>query len=142
MKPDKLIRVKTRPDPAQWDDDEVLTLAEATALFFPQGPLTLSSLRNAVASGALEIARVAGKDLTTPRAIRKLVRPTCRAVKPSLPVSGSEKTMASGSSSIEEDRSAQVAAATILMAQRRRSKLISAQSTPQQSVRPTLAFSR
>jgi hypothetical protein len=67
---DKLGRAKARPDPAQWDEDEVMTLVEAAAVFFPQGPLTVSSLRRASAVGTLEIAKVAGKALTTPRAIR------------------------------------------------------------------------
>ena len=39
---DKLSRAKARPDPAQWGEDEVMTLVEAAAVFFPQGPLTLS----------------------------------------------------------------------------------------------------
>jgi len=139
---DKLIRVKSRPNPDQWGDDEVLTLVEATALFFPEGPLTLSSLRSAVAAGTLEIARVAGKDLTTPRAIRKLVRPSCRAAKPSPLASGLEKTKAFGSSSTEESKSAQVAAETTLRALRKRSKATSAESTQPPSARPTLVSSR
>jgi hypothetical protein len=48
---DKLARVRARPDPDQWSEDEVMTLIEATAVFFPQGPLTLSSLRRAAAAG-------------------------------------------------------------------------------------------
>jgi hypothetical protein len=39
---DKLARVKARPDPAQWEKDETMTLIEAAALFFPHGPLTLN----------------------------------------------------------------------------------------------------
>jgi hypothetical protein len=31
---DKLARVKARPDPAQSGEDEVMTLAEATVVFF------------------------------------------------------------------------------------------------------------
>ncbi len=137
---DKLARARARPDPSQWSEDEVMTLVEAVAVFFPQGPLTLSSLRTAVASGTLEIAKVAGKDLTTPRAIRKLVKPSCRAAKPSRHDSGSEKTKDAGSSSIDQresdGRSAQVAAATMLMALRKRSKPISADGTQPQSAQP------
>ena len=107
-----------------------MTLIEAAAVFFPHGPLTLSSLRRAAAAGTLEIAKVAGKDLTTPRAIRKLVKPSCRAAKPSRHDSGSEKTNDAGSSSIDQresaGRSAQVAAATKLTALRKRSKPTSA----------------
>ena len=127
---DRLARAKTRPDPAQWGEDEVMTLVEAAAVFFPEGPLTLSSLRRAAAAGTLEIAKVAGKDLTTPRAIRKLVKPSCRASKPSRHDSGSEKTKDAGSSSIgqaeSDGRSAQAAAATTLTALRKRSKSTSA----------------
>ena len=59
-------------------------------MFFTEGPLTLSSLRRAAAAGTREIPKVAGKDLATPRAIRKLVKPSCRAAKPSHHDSGSE----------------------------------------------------
>src|ERR1700730_10748709 len=55
---DKFARAKARPDPAQWGEDEVMTLVEAAAVFFPQGPLTLSSLRRAATAGTLEIAKV------------------------------------------------------------------------------------
>src|ERR1700730_9125827 len=123
---DKLSRAKARPDPAQWDEDEVMTLIEAVEVFFPDGPLTLSSLRTAVAAGTLEIAKVAGKNLTTPRAIRKLVTPSCLAAKPSRHDSGSERTKDAGSSSIgraeSDGRSAQAAAATILTATRKSSE--------------------
>jgi hypothetical protein len=60
---DKLARAKARPDPAQWGEDEAMTLVEAAAVFFPHGPLTLSSLRRAAAAGTLEIAKVAGSGL-------------------------------------------------------------------------------
>src|SRR6266478_2088841 len=119
---DKLARAKARPDPAQWGEDEVMTLVEAAVVFFPQGPLTLSSLRRAAAAGTLEIAKVAGKDLTTPRAIRKLVKPSCRAAKPNRRDSGSERTTKPGSSSTVAGKSAQVSATTTLTTLRRRSK--------------------
>jgi hypothetical protein len=122
-KTDKLARAKARPDPAQWGEDEVMTLIEAAVVFFPHGPLTLSSLRRAATAGTLEIAKVAGKDLTTPRAIRKLVKPSCRAEKPSRRDSGSEKTKDAGSSSImqveSDGKSAQAAAAMTLTAHRK-----------------------
>lgn len=139
---DPLARIALRPDPAQWGDDEPMTLAEAAALFFPQGPLTLCSLRTAVGAGKLEIARVAGKDLTTPRAIRKLVKPTCRAARQNLPASGSETTPPAGSSSIASGRSAQAAAAMTLKAQRKRSKRISQNATSPRPAALTLVSSR
>lgn len=52
-----------------------MTLAEAAVVFFPDGPLTLSSLRTAIRDGALAVARVAGKILSTPRAIREMTKP-------------------------------------------------------------------
>lgn len=145
-KVDKPARAKARPNPAQWDEDEVMTLVEAVAVFFPDGPLTLSSLRKATAVGTLEIAKVAGKDLTTPRAIRKMVKPSCRAAKPNRRDSGCEKTKDAGSSSINraesDGRSAQAAAAMTLMEQRKRWKNTSARATRSQLGRPTLVSSR
>jgi hypothetical protein len=143
---DKLARAKARPDPAQWGEDEVMTLVEAAAVFFPQGPLTLSSLRRAANAGTLEIAKVVGKDLTTPRAIRKLVKPSCRAAKLSRHDSGSEKTKDAGSSLIDQresdGRSAQAAAATMLVALRKRSKPALENGTQPQLEQLTLASSR
>src|ERR1700741_462859 len=104
-KTDKLDRAKARPNPAQWGEDEVMPPIEAAVVFFPHGPLTLSSLRRAATAGTLEIAKVARKDLTTPHAIRKLVKPSCRAAKPSPHASGSERTMEPGSSSTAAGRS-------------------------------------
>ena len=62
-------RIAERPDPASWRADELLTLDEAAALFWPQGPLSVSSLRTAVRDRRLAVARIAGKLLVTPRAI-------------------------------------------------------------------------
>lgn len=62
-------RVAVRPDPAQWDDDELLTFVEAAALLWPDGPLTASSLRTAYRAGALEVTVIARKLLTTKRAL-------------------------------------------------------------------------
>jgi hypothetical protein len=43
-------RVTTRPDPSQWQDDELMTLGEAAALFCPDGPFSERTLRTAAAS--------------------------------------------------------------------------------------------
>ncbi|WP_298885635.1 hypothetical protein [uncultured Bradyrhizobium sp.] len=67
-------RVCARPDPAQWSDDELLTLSEAAALFWPMGPLTCTSLRTAVRDGKLEVAEIAGKLLTSKTSIAKMSR--------------------------------------------------------------------
>ncbi|WP_027574000.1 hypothetical protein [Bradyrhizobium sp. WSM1743] len=65
-------RICARPDPATWRDDELMTLAEAAALFWPEGPLTETSLRTAVRDHRLAISRIAGKFFTTKRAIAAL----------------------------------------------------------------------
>lgn len=65
-------RVAARPDPAQWGDDELLTLAEAAALLWPDGPLTASSLRTAYRSGQLEVTLIARKLLVTKAACAKM----------------------------------------------------------------------
>lgn len=73
-------RVCARPDPSQWSDDELMTLSEAAALFWPMGPLTCTSLRTAVRDGKLEVAEIAGKLLTSKTSIRKMTQCTVREV--------------------------------------------------------------
>ena len=62
-------RIAVRPNPEDWKEDELLTLPEAAALFWPEGPLTTHSLRVAVRDGVLAVAVVAGRHLTSRRAI-------------------------------------------------------------------------
>lgn len=116
----KIGRAGLRPHRDQWDLDEPMTLAEAAAVFFPDGPLTLSSLRTAVRDGDLAIARVAGKILTTPRAIREMTKP-CRAEMPSRTEAGTGGTAGAsgpGPLSAERLKAAQAAAlATIAQLQ-------------------------
>lgn len=71
-------RVLLRPDPAQWSDDELLALHEAVELFWPQGPVTVSSLRTAIAAGDLAHARIAGRIYTTRAALKAMA--TCRTL--------------------------------------------------------------
>jgi hypothetical protein len=47
-------------------------LPEAAALMWPNGPLTVSSLRTAVRDGQLQVVVVAGKILTNRAALRKM----------------------------------------------------------------------
>ncbi|MBK3404179.1 hypothetical protein H0176_22235 [Methylorubrum populi] len=65
-------RVAARPRPEEWADDELLTLPEAAALFWPDGPITTNTLRTAGHQGTLAITRVAGKFFTTPMAVRRM----------------------------------------------------------------------
>lgn len=65
-------RVAERPRVEDWKEDELLTLPEAVALFWPKGPLTVTSLRTAGHEGSLEITVVAGKHFVTPAAIRSM----------------------------------------------------------------------
>ncbi|MCP1558837.1 UNVERIFIED_ORG: hypothetical protein M2438_002927 [Methylobacterium sp. SuP10 SLI 274] len=74
-------RIVARPDPEQWKEDELLTLPEAAALLWPDGPLTVSSLRTAVRDGQLQVAVVAGKILTNRAALRLMG--TCTTSTPS-----------------------------------------------------------
>ncbi len=70
-----LERLKARPKQDEWDDDELLSLAEAAALFFPRGPLTVASLRIACQRGELACVQICGKGFTTPRALREMTAP-------------------------------------------------------------------
>lgn len=76
-------RIAQRPHPDQWGEDELMTLGEACELFWPNGPLTVASLRTAVRDGQLAIARIAGKHLTTKRALMALA--ACRLLGPPEP---------------------------------------------------------
>lgn len=72
------LRVAARPLPEQWGEDELLSLPEAASLFWPEGPLSVSSLRVAVRDGVLPVTIVAGKILTTKRAV--LTMSVCRPI--------------------------------------------------------------
>ena len=67
-------RVAARPDPQQWGLDELLTLAEAAALHWPDGPLTARSLRTAVDDGHLPVVMIDRKLLTCRRALQEMGR--------------------------------------------------------------------
>jgi hypothetical protein len=75
----KVDRVRARPDPALWADDELMTLVEVAALYWPDGPLTETSLRTAVRDGRLPISQIAGKFFVTKTALRSLTvcQPFC-----------------------------------------------------------------
>jgi hypothetical protein len=82
-------RVLQRPDPVQWTDDELMNLPEAAALFWPDGPLTVASLRTAIRDEQLAVAVIAGKFLTTKAAVTAMS--ACRIGAP--PVSQRPETM-------------------------------------------------
>jgi len=49
-----------------------MTLPEAVALFWPDGPLTVRSLRTAIRDRRLPVSVVAGKHLVTKRALAEM----------------------------------------------------------------------
>jgi hypothetical protein len=65
-------RVAARPDPDAWGDDELMTLAEAAALFWPQGPISERTLRCAIRDSRLPISKVARRFFVTKIALREL----------------------------------------------------------------------
>ncbi|MCK1270835.1 MULTISPECIES: hypothetical protein [unclassified Bradyrhizobium] len=71
-------RIAARPDPAAWSDEEVLTLAEAAALLFPQGPITESFLRTAYRKKMLEVILLNRKLLTCKRSVREMLERASR----------------------------------------------------------------
>lgn len=72
---DPLARVAAKPRPEDWRDDDAMTLAEAVAVFYPQGPLTVSSLRTEIRKGRLLAAEVAGRLYVTPARLKGLFEP-------------------------------------------------------------------
>ena len=96
------LRVESRPSPDQWGEDELLTLEEATCLFWPDGPLTTTSLRTAQRDGQLAVARIAGKVLTTRGAVETMVKNSLSAVAlASRPKASPRATRAAGSTSFQ-----------------------------------------
>lgn len=75
-------RVVERPQPSQWADDELLTLQEATLIFWPDGPLRATSLRTAYRAGQLEVVMIARKMLVTPKALRAMTAAAARRRDP------------------------------------------------------------
>lgn len=65
-------RVQQRPSPALWTDEELMTLAEASMLFWPDGLLTTKTLRTAVRDSQLDVVQIAGKLFTTKSAIARM----------------------------------------------------------------------
>ncbi len=61
---------------ADFDDEQLITLADAAEIFF-SGRLTKSSLRTEAAKGNLEIIRIANKDFVTRNGIRRMIE-RCR----------------------------------------------------------------
>jgi hypothetical protein len=87
-----------------------MTLVEAAAVFFPDGrPLTLRSLRTAADTGESAIAKVAGKNLTTPGAVRAMLTPK-RSAK------SADSRRSNRLSSIEEAKSTQATTESTLRA--------------------------
>ncbi|WP_237481828.1 hypothetical protein [Lichenibacterium dinghuense] len=70
-----LTRVAARPAVTDWDEDEILTLFEAVALMFPDGAVTISTLRTAKRKRELATRRIAGADWTTIAHVREMIRP-------------------------------------------------------------------
>lgn len=70
-----LDRLKARPDPGSWADDELVSLSEAVALFMPHGPLTAAALRTAYRRGKLAAREVCGRILTTRRHLDAMTAP-------------------------------------------------------------------
>ena len=77
-----LDRLRLRPLAADWESDELVTLAEAAALLFPRGPVTAASLRIAHHRGVLPTVDVSGRLHTTLAAVRHATSLRLRASEP------------------------------------------------------------
>lgn len=71
-----LARVAERPQPRDWGNDEIVTLKEIIAVFYPNGPLAISSLRSEIRRGGLPNVKVRSKYLLTPAQLRGLFEPS------------------------------------------------------------------
>jgi hypothetical protein len=66
-------------NPAAVAPDTPLRLEVAAKLAFPDGSISVNSLRREIAAGRLEASKIAGKHFVTLRAIREMGR-LCRVV--------------------------------------------------------------
>lgn len=74
------------PERERISPDTPLRLDVAAAMEFPDGSISVKSLRREAGRGNLEIIRIAGKDFTTVAAIKRMIE-KCRA-SPKAPDSG------------------------------------------------------
>ncbi len=93
-------------------EDTPLRLDMAAQLAFPDGSITVSSLRREAARGRLQVWRIAGKQMTTLAALRRMMDQCLEKRSP--PASGSdqprETAVPSGPLSIRDGATAQDAA--------------------------------
>jgi hypothetical protein len=104
--------------------DHPLRLETAVRLAFPDGSMTVSGLRRERDAGRLEVERIAGKDYVTLHAIEEMRR-LCRVRRKApasgyAPSAGTKQVSSSqtplGSSSMEDDTTAQDALRAKLLA--------------------------
>ena len=120
----KLARVSARPAPADWPDDAEMLIEEYIAVFYPDGPLTASSLRTEIRKGTLTPSPVAGKFYITPAKVRAMFKaaeclakrkaPAFTSVKGGSSPAPENVANQSGSLGMDRLRSAQVALASSL----------------------------
>lgn len=104
----KVDRTPGRPRPEDWGDDDPMTLLEFAKVFSDRYPVTISSMRQAIAEQRLVASYLRGCYWVTPANVREMfLCPVPRRV----PVSISDKTsLSSGLSETALLRSAQDAA--------------------------------
>ncbi|MBR1188545.1 hypothetical protein [Bradyrhizobium sp. AUGA SZCCT0160] len=86
-KPARSKRVEARPDPRSWEMDELMTLKEAVELHWPDGLITVPTLRTSIRQGRLAVCEIAGKYFLTRRLLLALstgqiLDPSPEAVRP------------------------------------------------------------
>lgn len=68
-----LNRLLTRPRLSDWDDDELITFAEAVALLFPNGPISTAGLHVAKRRGELASVSICRMSYTSIRSINQMI---------------------------------------------------------------------
>ncbi|WP_145987210.1 hypothetical protein [Bradyrhizobium sp. UASWS1016] len=71
-------RVIERPTPESWGMDELMSLAEAVELHWPDGPISVRTLRTAIRDGQLPVCVIATKFFVTRRCLSELAVGTKR----------------------------------------------------------------
>jgi hypothetical protein len=89
-------------NPADVAPDTPLRLEVAAKLGFPDGTISINSLRREIAAGRLEVSKIAGKHFVTLRALGEM-RERCRVIPKVPALSSKQQSMTSGAGGSETE---------------------------------------
>lgn len=97
-------RVAERSTPDAWGMDELMSLREAVELHWPNGPLTVASLRITIRDGKLPVCEIARKHLVTRRCLMELSKGVKFSAAPKTEAAGPGRRLSPGGMTKTEAR--------------------------------------